>query len=177
VELPIGLARETIIWQTVHHQPTLGGMGENATVFWPPGFKKRLMNPFLRFVRYILRNPNRRVGFRAEDVAKLTDEGFRWMVMDRKLVDSQEVGRALRKGRIPREDLSLDVTAAVVDVIGPPVAVEAQYVVWDLLDGEVWPAPFTPTGPMLTTRIWEREETPQAGPPKRTLGQKKKETD
>jgi hypothetical protein len=157
IELPIGLARETIIWQTVHHQPTLGGMGENAMVFWPDGFKQRLMSPFLRFTRYIVRNPMRRIVYRPEDIDALTDEGFRWLVMDRKLVDSQELGRARAKGRLPREDLSLEVTAAMVDVIGAPVAVEGQYVVWDLLGGEVWSAPLTPTETSLRSRIWDRE--------------------
>jgi hypothetical protein len=161
IELPIGMARETIVWQTVHKQPTFGGMGENAAVFWPDGFKQRLMSPFLRFCRYVLRKPKRRVGYRPQDLDALTDEGFRWLVLDRRLVDSQEVGRAERRGQVPREDISLEVTAAMVDVIGLPVAVEKELVVWDLLGGDVWPEPFTPTAPMLTTRIWEREAPPK----------------
>ncbi len=176
IELPIGMARETIIWQTVHGQPTLGGMGENATVFWPEGFRKRLMNPFLRFSRYVLRNPKRRVGYRPSDIKELTDAGFRWMVLDRMLVDSQEVGRAERRGLIPRDGLSLEVTLAMVDVIGTPVAVDGPLVVWDLLGGEVWPEPLTPTDLMLTTRIWERDEEEEHGPQHDAIGAPKGKT-
>ena len=44
IELPIGLARDSIAWQAFHKQPTFGGMAENAPVFWPPGFKLSLIH-------------------------------------------------------------------------------------------------------------------------------------
>jgi len=173
IDLPIGLARTTIVWQTVHGQPTFGGMGENARIFWPEGFTDHLNNPFVRFLRYVGRSPKRRVGYRPEDVATLTDLGFRWLVLDRKLIDAQEVSRSVRRQLPLREEHSLKVTAAMVDVIGTPVAAEGPLVVWDLLGGEPWAAPLTPTELMLTTRTWERAERTEHEALLRKLGRLK----
>ena len=68
IELPIGLARDSIAWQAFHKQPTFGGMAENAPVFWPPGFKNRLRNTFIKRLRQATRAPTERREHRERDL-------------------------------------------------------------------------------------------------------------
>jgi len=165
VELPIGLARVSIAWQPVHRQPTFGGMGENAPIFWPAGYKRRLSNPFVHFLRELTRDPERVVGFDPADVERLRADGFRWVVLDRHLVDSdlhrQAYGRRATPEQLDRAPFL--VQERITGGLGKPVAVDGPLVVWDLTPGEHQPFPgdLRPTAESLSTRTWPTDDMPE----------------
>ena len=162
IEMPIGLARISIAWQPVHGQPTFGGMAENAPVFWPPGYKQRFKNTFVKRLRQATRDPTDIREHRERDRSRLEAEGFRWVVLDRQLVDSD----------VHRWPWSRDASAAQVDqapflaqarveeALGPPTMVEGALVVWDLRGELTPPAALRPTPGNLTERSWAREDMP-----------------
>ena len=172
IELPIGLARVSIAWQPVHAQPTFGGMAENARLFWPAGFDKRLSNRFIRYLKGATIDPSHERSFRPVDLLRFKAEGFRWVVLDRHLVDANlhntPMWRSLDKQS--RLDAPFLVQAYLVDQLGPPAAVDGELVVWDLshwtADGlEIRPptpalAPFAPTSENLRTRSWPLDDMP-----------------
>ena len=88
IELPIGMSRPSIAWQPVHQQVTFGGMAENAPVFFPAGYKQRLGNSFINFLRTVTRDPSRQRSYSEQSQKALVDEGFRWVVLNRQMVDS-----------------------------------------------------------------------------------------
>lgn len=162
IELPIGLSKVAIAWQPVHGQPTFGGMGENATLFWPEGYKKRLSNSFITALRKATRDPGPLAGFNPRDQQRLIDEGFRWVVLDRLLVDS-ELHRG-QGGRRP-DAQTLDqapfvVTRHLTEALGAPAAVDGALVIWDLVGGATLPPALQPTDAGLTTRSWPTEDMP-----------------
>jgi hypothetical protein len=162
IEMPIGLARISIAWQPVHGQPTFGGMAENAPVFWPPGYKQRFKNTLVKRLRQATRDPTDIREHRERDRSRLEAEGFRWVVLDRQLVDSD----------VHRWPWSRDASAAQVDqapflaqarveeALGPPTMVEGALVVWDLRGELTPPAALRPTPGNLTERSWAREDMP-----------------
>ena len=92
IELPMRMSQISIAWQAVHEQPTFGGMAENAELFWPEGYEERVRKPFARQLWQLTMNPGH---FKCCDSLKMQDgidelrsEGFRWIVLDRHLVDS-----------------------------------------------------------------------------------------
>jgi hypothetical protein len=163
IELPIGLARISIAWQAVHGQPTFGGMAENAPVFWPPGFKQRFKNTLIRRLRQATREPSEVRTHKDRDRARLESEGFRWVVLDRQLVDSDvhrwPWSRRATPSEIERAPFLTQ--ARVTEALGDPVMVEGPLVVWDLLGGLDVPPDLRPTEDNLGTRTWEREDMPE----------------
>ena len=162
IEMPVGMARISIAFQPVHKQPTFGGMAENAPLFWPEGMKKRMNNSFIRFLREASRSPGEGVEFNPRDLTNLKEEGFRWVVLDRHLVDSD-----IHRWRWSRTASAEEIDAApfltqdlVSGALGAPVAVEGPLVLWDLVGGVSVPADLHPTAESLRTRSWSLEDMP-----------------
>jgi len=163
IELPIGLARASIAWQVVHGRPTFGGMAENAPVFWPPGFKQRFRNTFIKRLRQATRAPTEQREHRARDLERLRDEGFRWVVLDRQLVDADIHRWPWSRDADPAEvDRAAFLSQErVIEALGPPTMAEGPLLVWDL-DGEaVVPDALRPTEAALRSRSWRRDEMPE----------------
>ncbi|RME22688.1 MAG: hypothetical protein D6798_15220 [Deltaproteobacteria bacterium] len=163
IELPMGLARVSIAWQPVHQQPTFGGMGENAPVFHPPGYRRRLANPFIVYLRRVTRDPETAGDFPDRAMQALVDEGFRWVVLDRQLVDS-EFHKWSPSRRLPDsllERAPFLVQDAISARLGPPAMVEGRLVTWDLVGGAEIPDDLRPTPASLYTRTWPQEEMPE----------------
>lgn len=162
IELPIGMSRLSIAFQPVHGQPTFGGMAENAPLFYPPGFLQRLRNPFIAALRAL---PTRTDGLRddpPEARAALLDEGFRWLVVDRQLLESQARHRSGRPGA-PATSAVEPVFAAqraLLEDLGPPAMMEERYLVWDLVGGAEIPVELRPDPAHLEERSWPAEEMP-----------------
>ena len=172
IELPIGMARPSIAWQPVHQQPTFGGMAENAAIFWPPGFRKRLSNGFIAFLRRVTRDPDRNYSYTPAQLDSLRAEGFRWVVLDRQLVDS-EAKRAqemLGKERVNAEDLVFRTTASMTARLGDPTAAEGALLVWDLEKQATPPAALAVDPEGLRTRSWPTEDMPAYEQHLRELG-------
>ncbi|MBN1337624.1 MAG: hypothetical protein JXB39_16855 [Deltaproteobacteria bacterium] len=157
IDLPLGINKHTIIWQTVHEQPTFGGMGENATVFWPEGYSQRLSIDFVRFLRDAVRQPEEAQA-PATDAgrARLVREGFRWVLLHRDFLP------AVRPGNARDEDPTLPfrVQARIAEVLGPPVAVDGPIVAWDLVGGAEPPEGIRPTPERLEARGWADPDAP-----------------
>jgi len=162
IELPIGMARISIAFQPVHGQPTFGGMAENAPLFWPDGYKKRLSNSFIRVLRDATRDPGSRTTYKDRDLQRLRDEGFRWVVMDRHLVDS-DVHRWPSWRRRPKSEqaeASFLAQDFLRTLLGEPSAVEGPLVVWDLAGEVEVPEKLRPTESSLAERSWPTEDMP-----------------
>ncbi|MCK6502635.1 hypothetical protein L6R53_04440 [Myxococcota bacterium] len=162
IELPIGMARISIAWQPVHGQPTFGGMAENAPVFHPPGFRQRMANSFILYLRRVTRDPDRSFDYDAPDLAALVAEGFRWVVLDRQLLDS-EITRGSFSRRMPPQVVDRAPFYAqdnLVSHLGPPVMAEERLVVWDLVGGAQVPPELVPTAEDLQVRTWPKKEMP-----------------
>jgi hypothetical protein len=177
VELPMGIGRVSIAWQAVHEQPTVGGMAENASLFWPDGYKERLRdNHFLRELRKVTRRPNTflccdQASVKA-GIGALEEEGFRWLVLDRHLVDADLHRYAY--GRDAKEEQILsapfDVQARLIEGLGDPVAVDGSLVIWDLKGGVFPPDDLLPTEENLTSRTWPMDDMPAYEAHLRSLG-------
>jgi hypothetical protein len=168
VELPMELARDSVAWQPVHGQPTWGGMGESAPVLWPEGFEERRRNPFIRFLRAVTRDPVHAPPFEAKDVAALRVEGFRWVVLDRRLVESEVHG--MQAGPFPPERLPFEAGLAIADRLGAPAAVDGHLVAWDLEGGATPPGDLQPSADALEARTWTSERMPEYEAHLRALG-------
>lgn len=174
IELPIGLSRVSVAWQAVHRQPTWGGMGENAKVLWPPGFERRQKNSFIRFLKAVTRDPDnaKTMKFEESDRIALQREGFRWVVLDRQLVDS-EAKRAqemLGKERVNAEDLVFRTTASMTARLGDPTAADGALLVWDLEKQATPPAGLRVDPEDLNIRSWPTEDMPEYERHLRELG-------
>lgn len=161
IELPIGLSRVSVAWQPVHERPVWGGMGENATLLWPEGFSKRQANSFIKFLKQVTRDPieARAMKTNPNERLSLEKEGFRWVVMDRQLVDADiHKWGFVRKGG---EEVALEgvwiATDLLVERLGQPVAADGALLVFDLKPDrprtEV-PSVLQPTPGRLNTRTW-----------------------
>jgi len=156
------MARISIAFQPVHGQPTFGGMAENAPLFWPDGYKKRLSNSFIRVLRDATRDPGSRTTYKDRDLQRLRDEGFRWVVMDRHLVDS-DVHRWPSWRRRPKSEqaeASFLAQDFLRTLLGEPSAVEGPLVVWDLAGEVEVPEKLRPTESSLAERSWPTEDMP-----------------
>lgn len=161
IELPIGMSRISISWQAVHERPTFGGMAENAQIFWPEGMKRRMSLNLIRFLKDVTYNPSTKLTVSNRDKQRLLDEGFRWVVMDRHLVDCdlfRPRGTALPSDA---DQIVFRAQDRVSAELGPPVAVDGELVVWDLAGEAVAPAALQPTAQTLSHRTWTTEDMPE----------------
>lgn len=174
IELPIGLSRVSVAWQPVHQQPTWGGMGENAKILWPPGFEKKAKNSFIRFLSTSTRDPAAAAAMKPleRDRAGMIEEGFRWVVLDRQLVDAEarRAARALGPERVDAESLVFRTTDALIEKLGPPTAVDGGLLAWDLWGRAKAPDALSVEEAALRTRIWPEEKPPAYEENLRRLG-------
>ena len=162
IHLPIGVNQPAIIWQTIHHQPVWGGMGENARALWPEGYDRRLRIPFIRYLTRALERPEQATPPSGDGGRSgLESEGFRWIVLHRDYAESIQFQRGLRPGGGGfREDLGVAATKALIAGLGDPVAVEGSLVVWHLQREIAVPEELRPTQTRLETKIWAQEGVP-----------------
>lgn len=162
IELPIGMSRVSVAFQPVHEQPTFGGMAENAPIFYAEGFQKRLGEPFISYLRRVTRDPDKDYELDRESMARFQSEGFRWIVLDRQLVDS-EISRGSFARRMPPSVVDrapFYVEKNLSERLGPPVMAEERYLVWDLQGGARVPEELVPDAADLSERSWPKSEMP-----------------
>jgi hypothetical protein len=141
--VPFRVQHDGIAWQTEFMLPMLGGMGESAPVFWPPGYKDLLGNGVIRALRAAATS-----GATAPDPstaarASLDRLGYRWVVLRPSLVQAE-----LRKVYTMRGELHVDYAAGTREAIdnvtrtvgAPPVGADEDVVLWDLRARYVPPA-------------------------------------
>jgi hypothetical protein len=167
IHLPFGINQPAIVWQTIHGQPTFGGMGESARLLWPPGFERRLSNDLVRFLRRSTVRPERAtLPSSARGLELLRQDGFRWVVLHRDLVESENRHRldtALPSAALDvaaLRALPLAATERIIEALGAPVAVEGPLVVWDLQGGAEPPPDLRASPELLRERTWEAEAPP-----------------
>ncbi len=174
IELPIGLSRVSVAWQVVHQQPTWGGMGENAKILWPKGFDKQAKTSFAKFLIAATRTPEIAKNLKPldRDRVVLVEQGFRWVVMDRQLVDSEarRAEEAMGPGKVGRDRLVFVATEALIEKLGQPVAVDGALVAWDLWGQARAPEGLTVEDEELWTRTWPEERPPAYEENLRRLG-------
>jgi hypothetical protein len=158
IDLPRGIAQTQILFQPAHRLPLLGGMGENVALFFPPGHRRLLKNPFVTALTRAGRNPADASPFQPRDRDAIEALGFRWVVLHRELVDS-EFNRASNEID-PREmpDAPFAITRRLTNLLGDPVAVDGPMVIWSLSPGMVAPEAIRPSAQVLWQRGWERPE-------------------
>ena len=170
IHLPFGINQPAIIWQTIHGQPIFGGMGENARLLWPEGFEDRIKIDLIRFLRRSTRDPVTAEPPTTErGLIELRRDGFRWVVLHRDLVETENRDR-LPAGPRGQSAVSLTLEAlqrlpfqatdAISRALGPPVAVDGPLVVWDLLGGAQAPPSLAPSPEHLAERSWQVEGPP-----------------
>lgn len=153
IELPLGLARESIAHQAWHRLPTFGGMGENAPFFWPNGQRQRQNSPLLRFLR--ASSASAAAAVRPAHLERVRGWGMRYVVLDRQTARAA-LGPVRAGESVAPEALAAPVDAqvsAVSAVLGAPVGVGGAHVVWDLACLLPLPddlAPCIPMGPAFS---------------------------
>ncbi len=154
IHLPFGISQPAIVWQTMHEQKLFGGMGENARLLWPEGFKNRLRNSFVSALIEATRSRGDVQTYSEGQRQRFEDEGFRWVVFHRDLaeVDIKQWAKQ-RLSDQQREEAVFDTTEALVEILGDPVLVEGEYVLWDLREELPTRSP-----PELWTRSWPAHE-------------------
>jgi hypothetical protein len=154
IELPMMVARVSLIWQPIHGQPLFGGMGENAPIFWPDGFRHQLGNQFIRFLRKVPRDPVSLRDFHPNERALVEAKGMRWVVLDRDMM--LRVIHRYRWGKKASDEERRKAPQMAVDALtshlGHPAAVDGPLVIWDL-QGEGLPG-FAPTAEQLASESW-----------------------
>ena len=126
VELPIGMVRESILWQSVHKKPMFGGMGENLPLLIPKQHRLRLRAPLYTYLRKIVMDPTRK---RSKPMLnRALREGFRFIVVDMRLVN----GLYLRYPEEKREKRKEQLVEKLKNLLGDIWLVEGPYRVWDL---------------------------------------------
>ncbi|MCB9759033.1 MAG: hypothetical protein H6739_04270 [Alphaproteobacteria bacterium] len=162
LHLPFGITQPAIVWQTIHHQPLFGGMGENAPLLWPEGFNNRLRNSFVRALIAAARHPGPPEVYNAGQRERLQQEGFRWVVLHRDLVEA-DIYKWARGRDLPeqeRDQAGLDATRTLVELLGPPTALEGPIVTWDLWHESEAPPALRPTEAALYERTWSAPPMP-----------------
>ena len=155
LELPLMVPRESLMYQPIHRQVLFGGMGENAPVFWPPAFKHKMGNHFVRFLRATVRRQSTVPTFQPEDVEEVKADGARWIVLDRHaLMRTVSQMGWYRVSEQARPGAAARTVSRISAAIGPPVAVDGELVVWDLQNGPAFEKPFTPTSSSLRGLGW-----------------------
>ena len=172
LHLPFGITQPSIVWQTLHHQPLYGGMGENASLLWPEGFHMRLRNSFVRAVVAAVRNPwatRQSYEVDGEDYEYnpvqrriLQEEGFRWVVLHRDLAESDMVRWRIKGAPRTVEEVDEARLARLVGMLGPIQGVEGPLVIWDLLEEAEVPHALRPTPEKIADRAWANR--PPANP-------------
>jgi hypothetical protein len=132
--VPFKIQHDGLMWQTVFQLPTLGGMGESASVFWPKGYRAHLNNSFVKQLRGAAMSPVVGAPALPGDREKIEKLGFRWVVMRLDLMKQEFVHQAELRNEPYDVDMS---TATSIDamtrVVGhPPAGLDGVSLLWDL---------------------------------------------
>jgi hypothetical protein len=164
IHLPFGPSQPNIVWQILHKRPLWGGMGENASLLWPEGYRRRLKNSFFKSLLRAVDAPGQiRLDRPYVPVQRtmVEREGFRWVVLDR-AITLQELrlkGGVAEWGDL--EDQVQTILAALSQTLGAePVAAEDRFVLWDLQERAVAPAALKPTLERLSAVDWDLVDVP-----------------
>jgi len=161
IHLPVGVNQPSIVWQTFHGQPMFGGMGENAPLLQPEGWRQRMRNSFVRTLLESTRDPEESRAYNKKQREMFQDEGFRWVILHRDLAESEAIRWARRSMKEEeRAAWAISATRRLVEVLGEPTAVEGTYVSWDLLGEAETPPGLEPTEEKLYSRVWESPPNP-----------------
>ena len=157
----MGVNQPSIVWQTFHGQPMFGGMGENAPLLQPEGWRQRMRNSFVRTLLESTRDPEKSRAYNSKQREIFQDEGFRWVILHRDLAESEAIRWARRSMKEEeRAAWAISATRRLVEVLGEPTAVEGSYVSWDLLGEAETPPGLEPTEERLYSRVWESPPNP-----------------
>jgi hypothetical protein len=165
LDLPRGTDPTYIVWQPQHRLPLFGGMGENVSVFWPPGHRRLIENRFVNALNRACRDPERPLpSFTAADRQIVRGLGFRWVVLHRELVDFEFDGLRAERGDAVVDAMPFAITRRLDEVLGDPIAQDGAMVVWSLDEVGVPPADLAPA------HLWDRTwTTPQPAAYARTM--------
>ena len=163
MHLPFGITQPAIVWQTLHHKPVFGGMGENAKLLWPAGYKDRMKSSMVKALIAAARDPEEPIpDVKAVHRERFLQDGFRWVILHRDLAesDSRNWGQHRRLSVEDVQQVGIQATRRLVKLLGEPVAVEGVLVMWDLRGGSVAPEALRPDDTRLYTRTWVSERPP-----------------
>ena len=162
IHLPMDINQHSIMWQTHHEQPMFGGMGENAVMLQPNGYRERMKNSFIKALRFTTRGPTDLQEYNETQRQRIEEEGFRWVVLQRDLVESQAF---LQSGMTASlevlEERAMNATRLLVEMLGEPVSARGAVVLWDLRGEAETSEGFEPTDEALYTRTWESVIPPE----------------
>ena len=131
IELPIGFAHPSMMWQGQIRHPSFGGMGENGLTFLPQGYLNRLQNPFIEALKSKSLIVNSRKQFSPFDKDRVVAIGFEYVLWDRSITEQERMKRSAGSNR-PLEVFGIQ--EHLVDILGEPICENAQYLVFSLLD-------------------------------------------
>ena len=77
----------------VHQQPVFGGMGENASIFHDPAYRKDLRHPLIRAFRKLIRKPGAPIKITSVHIQDFVQKGFRFVSLDRSMVEGEVLRR------------------------------------------------------------------------------------
>jgi hypothetical protein len=164
IHLPFGPSQPNIVWQVIHKRPLWGGMGENASLLWPQGYRRRLKNSFFKALRGAVSNPTRKLKERPYVPVQRTmleRDGFRWVVLDRAILYQKLRLDPKMWGGESVDALMDKVLEGLEHVVGAaPVAAEGRFVVWDLLNRAEAPPALRPTPASLSEIQWSLVDVP-----------------
>ncbi len=129
IQLPIGFVHPTMVWQVEHQQPYFGGMGENGLLFLPQGYKARLQNPWVQFLRSasLWRETTKR--YSPFDKQRILDLGFRYVLWDRSMTEQERLRYSKEEGR-PTEIFLMQQT--LIEHLGYPICHDGAWLLFDI---------------------------------------------
>ena len=141
IQIPIGFVHPTMTWQTHNPQPYFGGMGENGLLFLPDGYNARLQNPFVQYLKSASLIVHTKRTYSPFDKERIVDIGFRYVLWDRSMTEMERFKRQNLEGERPTDVFKIQQN--LIDTLGNPVCVDAQWLLFDLdgsdVSNEVFP--------------------------------------
>ncbi len=132
IQLPNGFVHPTMTWQVRNPQPFFGGMGENGLLFLPKGYKGRLQNPFVQYLRSASLIVNTSKTYSPFDKARIVDVGFRYVLWDRGMTEMERQKKLPSDSERPEEVFAIQEN--LIAHLGTPVCWDGQWLLFDLLD-------------------------------------------
>ncbi len=129
IEIPIGFAHSTMMFQAKHRQPTFGGMGENGLIFLPDGFSALLQNPFIQTLKSKSLIVNSTKTYTELDQQRIKSAGFRYVLWDRSMTENEHSKREVSKTR-PKS--VFDIQQNLIEILGSPVCWDSELVLFDI---------------------------------------------
>lgn len=137
IELPIGFAHPSMMWQGKIQQPTFGGMGENGLTFLPKGYLNRLQNPFIATLKSKSLIVKSTKVFTPFDKERIVSDGFEYVLWDRSITEQE---RMKRRDGSERPNEVFEIQDHLMEILGYPICEDAQYLVFTLKNMNVPPS-------------------------------------